>query len=360
MAETPEFVRWSLERRCPYREGEGWERPETAARQLDDLRTLRGATADGDVVEGICVTSWREVCPLKTPRGRPDHASCVQVPYLGFAVAERFAQYGGMEKVLETCANCEANVAAEGAFAVAGCHGRFWAPPQSAELNDRLKESLAELGLTADYEEHFPKTTPIWYGLWIPSPLGPEHARVLGPVLKRTFAEVDERYNSVGPFLKALALCERHGTPLHVCLTPCGQSDFGWRTVFAHCPRCKASAPGGWRPEGSPVRSLCHVCGGVFNPADTHSYEPVNWDLEREVLETNLGSEAYGQLVRSYVQSQGYTPEHAAVVWGEQQKQQEAFEKAAAALRERMNTRSRAEVSADPQTRASGLEVDDD
>ena len=348
MADTLGVLSWSLERRCRYRGGEGWECPDVTAQQLVDLGTLCNAMTDGDVVDGICVTSWTNVFPLKTPRGRTDRRTCIQVPYSGFVISERIAQYGGVEAVLETCANCEANVRVEGAVGVAGCYGHFWAPPQSAELNDRLKESLAELGLTSEYEEHFPKTSPIWYGFWMTSPLRPEHARVLGPVLKRTFGDVGETPWGVGAFLRALLLCERRGTPLHVNLSPPGQSDFGCRTVFAHCPRCKASAPGGgWRHDVSPVRSLCHVCGTAFNPAETHLYEPVNCDLEGDVLEAVLGLDAYRHLIRFYAQSQGYLPEQATVVWNEHQKQQETFKKAAAALRDRWNTSSSEDTSSD-------------
>src|SRR5262249_5925396 len=58
----------------------------------------------------------------------------------------------------------------------------------------------------------------------------------------------DPQDKDIRHFLNALEAAIRWELPVHVSLAPLGHTDFGWYTVFPHCPRCKANAPvGRWK-----------------------------------------------------------------------------------------------------------------
>jgi hypothetical protein len=339
MADTRQIVRWSLESKCEYREGERWEDPEQTAQQLADFRTLSRATPGEQLVDGICVTGWSRICPFKTPNGKTDYESSVDIPVYGFLLSDRLAKYGGADSVLKTCVKCEANALTEGSFRLGGCHGYFSVVPQSKELNEKLETSLAELGATTDFFESFQKTTPIWYGLWIRSPLRRTQARFLRLLFEKLFAPEDRKYTDIDHFENALVICENFDLPLHVSLTPAGHTDLGWHTVYPHCPTCKATAlVKRWQDEYPQDLTACRVCGGRFKPADTHRSEPMNWDSDLESLVEKLGIDEYSRFVHTYVESQGFSAEQAAVAWNEALECREIQEKAAAANLERWRT----------------------
>jgi ssDNA-binding Zn-finger/Zn-ribbon topoisomerase 1 len=336
MADTLQIVSWSLERKCQFRDGVRWEYPDETAQQLADFRTLRRATPDGQVVDGICVTGWWQVYPFKKLNGKTDYLASVDIPSTGFVVSERLAKYGGAEFALDTCSKCEANALTEGDVRLAGCHGHLTVRPQSKDLNESLERSLAELRASTDFFESFQRTAPIWYGLWIESPLRRIQARALRSLLEHAFATLERERTGISHFLKALAICENFDLPLHVSLAPLGHTDLGWYTVFPHCPRCKATSPGErWLNEHPKDLLTCQVCGACFNPADTHRQEEMNWDSELDSLEQTLGFEEYSRFVQTYVESKGFSAEQAAAVWNEALERREILEKAAAANLER-------------------------
>lgn len=332
MADTFQYVGWALERGCRYRQGDGWSFPKNTSEQLGDLRTLTNAISDGRVVENVCVTSWSTVSPFKTDTGKRDYQKSVAIPVSGFRVAQRFAQYGGVESAFATCGICEANAMAKRHSQLAGCHGHLSVAPQSKELEALLRQSLSDLGLATKFFELFQETNPIWYGLWIESPLRAVHASILWPVLQQAFANENEKRTGMGHFLRALEITIKLDMPLHVELAPLGHTDLGWYTIFPHCPRCKATARvGRWKEEYSCEDYVCQVCGHHFIPDDTHSQEEMNWDLEAASIEKQLGFEEFSRFVRKYAESQGYTVQQAEAAWEEELKSRETIRRAAAA-----------------------------
>jgi hypothetical protein len=336
MADTLQGVGWSLQRSCPFRHGDGWEYPKQTGGQLADFETLARAMSHGRVVDDVCVTSCSHVSPFKTSQGETDSESSVEIPLTGFSVSNRFGKQGGVPAILETCGACEANALRKGDIRLAGCHGYLPVWPLSKELEDLLQRSLAELGVADSFFALFQKTTPIWYGLWIESPLRRRHARVLRPVLERTFAAANEERTGMGHFLQALAVCDAFDMPLHMRLSPLGHVDSSRYTVAAHCPRCKAPTPAKrWQKDPSREEPICAVCGNSSIPIGAQSHEARDWDRDADSLEKMFGIEEYGRFVRRYAESQGYTPEQADVAWHEELRLREVREQIAAENREK-------------------------
>ncbi|HEU5118490.1 MAG TPA: hypothetical protein VFT74_17910, partial [Isosphaeraceae bacterium] len=113
-------------------------------------------------------------------------------------------------------------------------------------------------------------------------------------------------------FLRSLEAAIRWELPVHVSLAPLGHTDFGWTTIFPHCPRCKATAPvGRWKETYPTDPHECRVCGHVFIPNENHSsvYEEGNPDADR--LETPLGKAEYEQFIRAFLLHRGCVPKQA-------------------------------------------------
>src|SRR5436309_11559142 len=86
MADTRQVVSWALERKCAFRSGEQWSRPDRTYRQLADLRTVASAEGDGRIVNGICVTSWTterdNAGNFHSPLGQPASAATARFRFL--------------------------------------------------------------------------------------------------------------------------------------------------------------------------------------------------------------------------------------------------------------------------------------
>src|SRR5262249_4163901 len=106
----------------------------------------------------------------------------------------------------------------------------------------------------------FAPPRPLWFGLWVSSPLSEQQIEVMDLVLTDLAAVQASVAKSLGGLLAALRAARRHGLPLHVRMPPPGHRDFGLSTVFAHCPRCKADVDrkNHWREVAAPAR--CPVC----------------------------------------------------------------------------------------------------
>jgi hypothetical protein len=286
MSDTYQIVRWALERPCPFRSGDQWFLPHRTCSQLADLRTVACTAAQGRVFKGICVTSWW----------------VQQIPMTGFRVEDRLRSIGGLSQAWKICGKCEANTKAEDAIDIAGCFGWLCAEPSSQELQHVLKDRKIEQQFFAA----FPLTSPIWYGLWINSPLRTSQVELLHELLQGVFDQSQGQNRDKRHFLNALQAAREQHLPLHVSLAPPGHIDFGWYTVFPHCPRCKAETPlERWQSSYPKEPHSCRVCRHVFIPAEHHKSERYEEESESNKLEQQMGTEAYWQFVRAYLLHQG-------------------------------------------------------
>lgn len=153
--------------------------------------------------------------------------------------------------------------------------GGFLAPPVARERpNDVRWHSIRRTTLEEKLRSEFHFTEPVWYGLWLNSPLTREQCVLLRTLLTDV-AVLARRYRDrVQPFLEALRDAAETGAAMNVSLAPPGHVDMGWITTFVHCPRCKAEGPFPRWQKNYPVDLiLCPVCGHSYSPAATHIME---------------------------------------------------------------------------------------
>lgn len=298
MADTRQVVNWSLERKCNFRAGDDWFLPNETYRQLSDLRTLARAHADDRVVDGICVTGWTI--------GRDNSGGYHEIPVSGFPIEDRVHRYGGIAEVHKTCGECEANADSMLDTRIAGCFGYLEVSPDSPELDEQLWKIIDERDLGDRLKSTFLVTTPLWYGFWIESPLRRLHAELLHELLDAACDHDDPRDKDVVHFLNALQAAINWELPVHVSLAPLGHSDFGWHTVFPHCPRCKANAPvGRWQKEFPNDPYQCKVCAHIFNPNEHHSSKRDNYEWDANSLKDQLGERGYEDFTKRFLLHRG-------------------------------------------------------
>jgi len=302
MADTRQVVGWALERKCPFRSGDQWFLPARTYTQLADLRIVASAEGDRRVVNGICVTGWTTE--------RDNSGSFHEVPCSGFRIEERLGPVGGLAAALATCRACEANAKAELGIDVAGCFGHLDIWPDSEELDRQLWGIIEQRNLEGRLRATFPVTTPLWYGFWINSPLRRAQAEFLHELLGAACDPDDSQDKDIRHFLQALEAAVRWELPVHVSLAPLGHTDFGWYTVFPHCPRCKANAPvGRWKESYTKATHECRVCGHTFIPDEHHSSEQDDFDWDANRLEKQLGNAGHEQFVRAFLLHRGCSPQ---------------------------------------------------
>src|SRR5258708_2964393 len=235
MADTLQTVTWSLERKCIFRSGDGWFLPMSAYRQLVDLRTLADAQSNDRIVDGICVTGM--------VGGRDNSGQGHNLPHSGFRIADRIGPHGGVSAALSTCRECEANADHRLATRIAGCFGHLSIWPDSLDLDGRLWEIVKQRNLEDQLRSTFLVTTPLWYGFWITTPLQRPQAIFLHEVLAAMCGHSARLDRDLVHFVNALSIAISWELPVHVSIGPPGHTDFGYHTVFPHCPRCKTEAP---------------------------------------------------------------------------------------------------------------------
>ena len=291
MADTWQSVIWAIQRKCPFRHGSEWFLPRHTHSQLATLQTVSRAEADNRVFHGICITS------------QTSHS----VPASGFRIDEKLSNYGGQSRARATCGQCEANAASQPEIGLAGCCGHLHLLPDSQELNEALWWVIHNRDLEQTVFAVFPQTTPLWYGLWINSPLQKTQIELLHELLGHAFAEMQQSQDK-NWFLLALKAAAKWNLPLHVSLLPPGHVDFGWHTVFPHCPRCKAETSiDRWQESYPKDPYVCNVCGQVFLP-DDYQYqkcEPHIADWNADSLEPQMGTDEYWEFVRRFLLHRG-------------------------------------------------------
>ena len=174
-------------------------------------------------------------------------------------------------------------------------------PGEHEWLIQLLQEIVNRKELQLSLQANFEITRPIWFGLWIRSPLNKSQCSLLhglmmemGEQLRETLvAELeqkhlenpdtftttevmqyeqiyDEDHRNLLEFLSALKIAIIHDIPMHVALNPSGHADFGFLTTWPYCPRCKAASPSNKWDE---KECVCTACGNTYFPMETMSME---------------------------------------------------------------------------------------
>jgi hypothetical protein len=247
IGDTPEFVRWAIERPCPLRDSPRWQDPERTERQLRPLRAYSDAVTERRVFEGICVAE-----PSAGNRALGSSAK-------GFRASEILDAYGGEHSVESWCGNCPANVSrAQDGLGLAGCYGWFELASFADQLHAAIEEFIEADGLQDEFAAAFLPTKPRWYGLWVDSRPRDDQLRLLERLLIGVANRSWQFAQRLRTFLPAVRVSLAEQLPLHVALLPLGHATSVSWTVAAHCPRCRAA----WVTAAR----HCRVCGRTGGP----------------------------------------------------------------------------------------------
>lgn len=304
-------IRWSLQRSCPYREGDGWELPDTTHEQLAELVELAKQL----------LLEFERVYVSSTTRIYYSPVDYLLIPDRGFRVDDAFGPYGGVRVVIANCGNCPVNVdPIESPYKrFAACHGELKVVSDHPLFAPAVQQAIANHGLEDEVATRFPNTNPPWYGFWMRSPLLRPQAEVLLPVLDEALAKYEYGIvEGAEEFLEALSIVHAWGNvAMHVTLRPPESHDKIGFWGF-HCPVCKAPSPDAELRPQKPglIRQLptidCPVCGSRYAPQKTRGqYQPPPPEVQYELLEEQLGSEAYWQFVYKYLVHMQQPPERA-------------------------------------------------
>ncbi len=304
MSATRQIVSWSLERSCVFRTADDWFLPDSTADELSDLRQIVLADREQRIYDGVLV--------LNTKKLFAEDGNECRIPEYGRRVSEMNTSSGSWKDAREICSRCEANVRDEKADEVAGCHGYIYINPELRQLDKQLREIAERQGLVERIHKSFVVTSPLWYGFWIESPLSNSQCQLLRELFKTFHKAAGPFTQEAAGFLRALTVSIDHEIPLHVSLAPPGHIDLGWRTVFWHCPRCKAGARN-YSDEVVDLDQLqnCDVCNFGFVPSHNSSRSRWDWPFQHWSLEQMMGRQEYLEFVRSYLIQHGHTEEEA-------------------------------------------------
>jgi hypothetical protein len=238
------------------------------------------------------------------------------------------------------CGPCPANTTPSN---LAGCCGTLSQWPDSVETESQIRSIIDRLGIEQDFQSRFPATIPIWYGLWAVSPVPASSLALLRTIISEMREEeareieatskADQRQlRDFALFVKAVELAEMHRLPLHVSLAPLGHTDFGFYTVFPHCPFCKAATrTPHWQRKYPTALYQCHVCGREYSPAETASQERME---DRDELRDVLGPGRFRQFAKEYLIALGETDESAELIVCETEAQEEVRQQKLQAMRD--------------------------
>ena len=278
MADTLQCVSWHLRYACPFRQGAPAEQLVPALTATAKPRSINLAEANGDVFGDICLTS--------TIYFKGDSS-----PGSGFRISDAVAPVGSLAAAHQTCGTCPANALEDPAKQLAGCCGHLSPDPDDPKLDEALRRAIRDKGLETRFAEAFTRTKPLWYGLWISSPLSREQLDIVRAILP---PELSEWREEEVRFLRAAKASLDRGIPLDVQLAAPGHTDLGFLTTFPHCPRCKKGSGERWT-ERSKKAKACSACGNVYVPADTYKSEPFEVD-EKDYVENWLTPAEYAAL----------------------------------------------------------------
>ena len=275
VSDTCEYLSWHLEFECPFRGGEAVTQLRAAERATWELRAVEEAAARQDLYGVVCV--------IGTSYSREGTKP------VGFRIGETVEKVGGLEAAREACGRCPANGLGD---RMAGCCGRLEIEPTRA-VEDQLRSTLLTSGLRKTFGEVFLETRPLWYGLWVTSPVTERQMELMGKVLSPAMGK------GVVQFQRACELALEHGLRLHVRMPPPGHVDLGFHTVFPHCPRCKMGNGARWETPYSSEETTCEACGQRYVPAETAAMKEMGRE-ERPELEEVLTAAEYARFMEEW------------------------------------------------------------
>jgi hypothetical protein len=319
MADTQQIVFWTLAQRCLLRASEEsvvdpFAAGQNVASATAYSRGLRARNHGFGVVGDVCVTSLTFASRLRDPKDGQE----IWYPSSGFVVSSEFERFGGTEALFEMCRECPANLRPG---EIAECVDFVYRRPDSPKTEAQLRGIISRLGLQSDVEVCFPKTTPLWYGLWANSPVPRNAMPVLKTLLSQMLMEDQrdmeadgrvsgDRLEQLSSLIAAIDRAETRDLQLHVAMHPLGHADLGDYTVFPHCPFCKANAQlPRWERQYPTQLHTCRVCGTRFSPAETSTVERMESDGPE--LREILGDEGFRRFARDYLVAYGKTSDAA-------------------------------------------------
>lgn len=314
MADTHQIVIWALEQTCPLRKDAAIKSPDKACHAVSRARAYSESLRNKRERFGI----FGDVCVSGHGYAILDEKHPLPYPRRGFVISKEFESVGGPSGLFSMCAPCQSNTTRN---EIAGCCGTLQQWPDSSETEAQIRGILARLGLERELDAAFPKTNPIWYGLWAVSPVPTRSLSILRTIISEMRTEDaremeinhktnDKHLRDFALFAKAIELAERHNIPLHVELMPLGHTDDGVYTLFPHCPFCKAAARiKRWQMKYPAALYTCHVCGREYSPAETAASERMT-EPQNELMDL-LGPVGYLDFARQYLVAHGQTPERA-------------------------------------------------
>lgn len=292
---TPEFVSWSLTRRCPLRAEQTELSPAATARWLKPVAALDHCLRGG---WGVELSATELVC--LDPR-----SAATGGEWRGCRVAEVLAYYGGAARCDATCHACPANIRRQAledypplpstaaAPRWAGCFGWLRGDPALLAV---IEHSLPRGGDSAWFSRFgLVPTRPAWYGLWTqPTVRGawlPELLR-LWSMVSGTPGLGAAVQAEVRDFQAALAAAATAGLELAVDLLPAGATCGTTWTIAPHCPTCKRT----W--TGSPdTAAACPACGQPGRPHPPRRRKRIGYRPFLQ-LRNVLAAEQWAQLAR--------------------------------------------------------------
>lgn len=284
MSDTLQHVGWHLRYACPFRQGEAVEVFAKALHATSELRLIDDLTARGEVYGEVCVT-----CVSYSREGR--------WPSDGFRISDAVAAVGSLAAARATCGACPAN--AFGSPKMAGCCGSLPIDADDPSVDAAIRGEI-DGGLADEFSFAFLRTDPLWYGLWVSDPLSAAQLRLLPRILQHVAVG-----HELEQFRRACGLALEHSIELHVHMSPPGHVDFGFYTVFPHCPRCKRGTGEQWT-QASTQLTTCRTCGMQFVPAENASSEQEN--SERTELKARLSPEEYAAVHEAWLERHGSDP----------------------------------------------------
>jgi len=286
MSDTLQHVSWHLRHACPFRQGTAVDDFSKAFDATAELRFIDDVGA-GDVFGDIVVTGV-------------SYSSEGRWPSSGFRISDAVAPVGDLAAARRTCGQCPANAFPAGRMA--GCCEFLSVDPGDPEMEAALRAAIHG-GLADEFAAAFPRTDPLWYGLWISDPLSPAQLRLLPRLLP---ASITAGGTGLRQFRRACELAAEHGIEMRVHMPPPGHVDFGFETTFPHCPRCKRATGETWYGESNQM-TTCKTCGQQFIPAATASSEECNFELSD--LKERLSAEEYAAVSKAWQERHASEPD---------------------------------------------------
>jgi hypothetical protein len=208
----------------------------------------------------------------------------------GFVLDEALSAFGGQDRIAAACESCPANVFARQHRTWAGCYGMFYlADPNT--FHAAVDESIRDMETENYIRGAFHNVSPLWYAIWIDSPITEDRGRILLGLLTHFVEQVSHAAPHLEVFLAALRVSLESGLAMYAKLIPAGRRRDGAWKLDPHCQRCKAPRTLGGGP--------CRVCGVRGHECAGRTRKVIG-DRPYAPLIRQLGAARLARLVEEY------------------------------------------------------------